>query len=68
MSNKQLTAVDWLIQQFVDRQNGDGDSRSWDEIVSQAKEMEAEQKENDYSDGYDMGYWEGRILGDYGQE
>jgi hypothetical protein len=37
------TAVEWYNQQIVDRQNGNGDSRSRDEIFNQAKEMEKEQ-------------------------
>lgn len=68
MSDKQLTAVEWLNQQFVDRQNGNGDSRSWDEIISQAMEMEAMQREKDYSEGYDFGYEEARYEFDYGRE
>ena len=39
-----MTAVEWYNQQLVDRQNGNGDSRSRDEIFEQAKEMEKEQK------------------------
>jgi hypothetical protein len=39
------TAVEWFNQQIVDRQNGNGDSRTWDEIFSQAKEMEKAEKE-----------------------
>jgi len=39
-----MTAVEWFNQQLVDRQNGNGDSRSRDEIFEQAKEMEKEQK------------------------
>ena len=42
-TEKQLTAVEWFNQQLVDRQNGNGDSRSRDEIFEQAKEMEKEQ-------------------------
>ena len=30
------TAVEWYNQQIVDRQNGNGDSRSRDEILSNA--------------------------------
>ena len=51
------TAVEWLNQQLIDKQNGIGDSRSWDEIVEQAKEMEKEQivkahgTKQDYSNG-----------------
>jgi HEPN domain-containing protein len=43
MKEKDLTAVEWYNQQIVERQNGNGDSRSFDEIVEQAKEMEKEQ-------------------------
>jgi len=68
MSDKKQTAVEWLIQQFVDRQNGNGDSRSWDEITSQAKEMEAMQKEEDFESGYGFGYDEARFEFNYGQE
>jgi hypothetical protein len=47
------TAVEWFNQQLVDRQNGNGDSRSRDEIFEQAKAMEKEQMikfANDYLD------------------
>jgi SOS-response transcriptional repressor LexA len=37
------TAVEWFNQQLVDRQNGKGDSRSWNEILEQAKAMERTQ-------------------------
>ncbi len=43
MINEKQTAVEWYHQQIVDRQNGNGDSRSLDEIFEQAKEMEKEQ-------------------------
>ena len=46
-----LTAVEWLNQQLLDRQNGKGDSSSWDEILEQAKEMEKEQIEEAFSIG-----------------
>ena len=39
----QLTAVEWFNKQLLDRQNGKGDSSSWDEILEQAKAMEKEQ-------------------------
>jgi hypothetical protein len=42
---KQQSAVEWYNQQIVDRQNGNGDSRSRDEILEQAKEMEKEQRQ-----------------------
>jgi transposase len=46
-----LTAVEWLNQQLLDRQNGKGDSSSWDEILEQAKEIEKEQIEEAFSIG-----------------
>ena len=46
-----MTAVEWYNQQLVDRQNGNGDSRSRDEIFEQAKEME-KQRAIDF--GYDI--------------
>jgi hypothetical protein len=39
----QQTSVEWFNQQLVDKQNGKDDSRSWDEILEQAKEMEKQQ-------------------------
>ena len=45
-NKKQVTAVEWFNQQLVDRQNGDGDSRSWDTILEQAKEMEKQNLES----------------------
>jgi hypothetical protein len=47
---KQVTAVEWFNQQLVDRQNGDGDSRSWDEILDQAKEMEKQQHQETFKE------------------
>ena len=47
-----MTAVEWFNQQLVDRQNGNGDSRSRDEIFEQAKEMEKEQICNAWFGGY----------------
>jgi hypothetical protein len=49
--SKPMTAVEWFNQQLVDRQNGKGDSRSWNEILQQAKEMEKEQIMHAYNDG-----------------
>jgi hypothetical protein len=39
----QQTAVNWLIEQMIAKQNGKGDSRSMDEIFDQAKEIEFRQ-------------------------
>jgi hypothetical protein len=49
MSNKQQTAVGWLIQKLINRQNGVFDGfphLSVDEIYEQAKEMEKKQIED----------------------
>ena len=43
MSNKIKTAVEWLIDQIAEKQNGNGSSISMDEIFEQAKQMEKEQ-------------------------
>ena len=48
------TAVEWYNQQIVDRQNGNGDSRSRDEIFEQAKEMEKEREKSIFSIAYRM--------------
>ena len=51
LNQNKITAVEWFNQQLVDRQNGNGDSRSRDEIFEQAKEMEKEQIKDSYCDG-----------------
>jgi tyrosyl-tRNA synthetase len=48
------TAVEWYNQQIVDRQNGNGDSRSRDEIFEKAKEMENEREKSIFSIAYRM--------------
>ena len=45
INQNKMTAVEWFNQQLVDRQNGNGDSRSRDAIFEQAKEMDKEQIE-----------------------
>lgn len=50
-SNKKQTAVEWFNQQLLKRQNGSGDSRSWDEILEQAKELEKQQIKDAREDG-----------------
>jgi hypothetical protein len=67
---KQLTAVEWFNQQLVDRQNGKGDSRSWNEILEQAKEIEKEQTiafTNDYITNADWSY-QGKTTAQYYNE
>ena len=43
MENKKQTAVQWLINELTDRQNGNGNSKSIDEIYKQALQLEREQ-------------------------
>jgi hypothetical protein len=57
MENKQ-TAVEWFNQQLVDRQCGNGDSRSWDDIYEQAKAMEKEQEQLAREESYNEGWFE----------
>lgn len=47
------TAVIWFNQQLVERQNGNGDRRSWSEILREALQMEREQIINARQDGVD---------------
>ena len=49
------SAVEWFNQQLVDKQNGNGDNRSWEEIFEQAKEMEKEQIIDAYDEGDNNG-------------
>ena len=39
-TEKQFTAVEWFNHELIERQNGNGDSRSRDEIFEEAKEIE----------------------------
>jgi hypothetical protein len=50
------SAVEWYNQQLVDRQNGNGDSRSRDEIFEQAKVMEEDEKHKSYLFGHKVGF------------
>ena len=52
------TAVEWFNQQIVDRQNGNGDARSWDEIFNQANEMFKQQIIDAYYEGKEYGFLE----------
>jgi hypothetical protein len=62
METKQLTSVEWFNQQLVDRQNGNGDSRSRDEIFQQAKEMEKKIIAQAFEDG-DYNYFYSKKTG-----
>jgi hypothetical protein len=53
MSNKQQTAVEWLIEKCA---CADLRPELWEIIKQQAKEMEIAGKEMSYSDGYAEGY------------
>jgi len=48
------TAVIWFNQQLVERQNGNGDRRSWDEILREALVMEREQIQDAFYHGVDI--------------
>ena len=52
---KKQTAVEWYNQQLVDRQNGNADSRSWDDIFEEAKQMEMEQINSAHTVGFIIG-------------
>lgn len=43
--NKKQTAVEWLINELTNKQNGNGSNNSIDEIYNQALQMEREQIE-----------------------
>jgi hypothetical protein len=53
METKQ-TAMQWFNQQLVERQNGNGDRRSWDEILREALQMEREQIIESFMEGTKM--------------
>jgi hypothetical protein len=57
MENK--SAVEWYNQQIVDRQNGNGDSRSFDEIFQQAKEIEHQALSRLQANIFHRGFTEG---------
>jgi hypothetical protein len=56
------TAVIWFNRQLVERQNGNGDRRSWDEILREALVMEREQIEDAFRYGVDVDLFNGNSL------
>jgi hypothetical protein len=48
------TAVKWLQEEITNRQNGNGDSKSMNEIFDQALAMEKEQIVDVLNDGWNM--------------
>jgi hypothetical protein len=50
------TAIIWFNQQLIERQNGNGDRRSWSEILREALLMEREQIVEAFKIGSDKGY------------
>jgi len=52
-NNKQQTAVDWLVEKMLTQ---DWYTYKSLEYIKKAKEMEKEQKEISYADGYKEGY------------
>ena len=57
-NNKQQTAVEWFANQLhkVVSNTTDALTHNHKELLEQAKEMEKEQKEMSYADGYAEGY------------
>lgn len=51
MSNKQQTAVEWLIDKLSGQPIDDINDEYWYNIFQQAKEMEKQQKMSDYAKG-----------------
>jgi len=49
------SAVEWLIDEIIAKQNGKGDSRSMDEIFEQAKEMDIQQKIKQFENAFKEG-------------
>lgn len=53
--NKELTAVNWLIENLATEKLG---SKLHFEIIEEAKQMEQNQLNQKYEEGYDMGMHE----------
>jgi hypothetical protein len=49
------TAVEWLVENYLDLSD-EYNTLSLEEIVKQAKEMEAKQRQEDTNNGYSQGY------------
>jgi hypothetical protein len=53
----QQTAVEWLVYQIKNDQNQKALSASeWMQVIEQAKQMELEQRKEDFKIGYNQGY------------
>jgi hypothetical protein len=51
MENKKQSSIEWFNQQIIDRQNGEGDSRNWDMIFQQAKEIHKQEIKESWVNG-----------------
>ena len=49
---KTMSSIDWFNKQIVNKQNGEGDLRSWDMIFQQAKEKHKQEIMDAYEEGY----------------
>jgi hypothetical protein len=49
------TSIEWFNEQIINRQNGNGDSRSWDELLQQAQQMHKEEISESFEVGYENG-------------
>ena len=61
---QQQTAVEWLVEELYNemgygRDLTKSDRKVLDEIIQQAKQMEADQSDRDYNQGFSDGYNEG---------
>jgi hypothetical protein len=56
------TAVEWYNQQLVERQNGNGDSRSLDEIFEQAKEMDKQAHKETWESAQEVSLFGRRVI------
>ena len=53
---KQQTAVDWLIHNLNPKPITKEEHQQWWDTIAKAKQMERNQIEKSYSDGFDDGY------------
>jgi hypothetical protein len=59
--SKKLTAVEWFLNELL-KNNIVKISDIDIDTYSKAKDMEKEQSENDYAEGYEIGYEEGLFV------
>jgi len=60
-----MTAVEFIRQEFLEKITNENYKKSFDQIIEQAKEMEKEQREIDFSAGNDSACMEHEDIKDY---